>query len=104
MRAQEAFFVGIDNGNKRNFREVETFTQQVYAHKYIDHPGTEVIDNLNAIHCFHIAVNVGTLDIEFCKISSKLLSHTLCKRGDEGALTEVDTFLNFFDKVVDLSF
>ena len=103
MRAQEAFFVGIDNGNKRNFREVETFTQQVYAHKYIDHSGTEVIDNLNTIHCFHIAVNVSTLDIEFCKISRKLFSHTLGERSDEGALTEVDTFLNFFDKVVNLS-
>ena len=33
---QEAFFIGIENGDQRNFRQVEAFTQQVDSNDRIE--------------------------------------------------------------------
>ena len=36
LTAKEALFVGIQDGNQRNFRQVETLTQQIDAHNDIE--------------------------------------------------------------------
>ena len=33
---QETFLIGIQDGHERNFRQVETFAQQVYAHEHVE--------------------------------------------------------------------
>ena len=41
--AQEAFLVGIENGNKRDFRQVKTFAQKIHAYEHIELAHTQLV-------------------------------------------------------------
>ena len=43
-RAQEPFFVSIEHGDKRHFRQVQTFAQQIYADERLKVPLAQVAE------------------------------------------------------------
>ena len=50
MAAQESFLVGVEDGNQRYFRQVESLAQEVYADEDIIHAGAQSVENLYAVH------------------------------------------------------
>ena len=49
VTAQEALFISIQDGYKRNFRKVETLTQQVDAYQDIINASSQVVHDLHSI-------------------------------------------------------
>ena len=62
LTAKEALFVGIQDGNQRNFRQVETLTQQIDAHNDINGAHAQVFDNFHALKGVDLVVHVLGLD------------------------------------------
>ena len=59
MVAQEAFLVGIEDGNKRYFRQVQTLTQQVDAHQHIEFAATKIGKDLDTFERGDVGVHVA---------------------------------------------
>ena len=59
FRAQEAFFIGIQDRHQRNFRHIQTFTQQVDPHQHVKLAEAQVADNLHALHGVDVRVQVA---------------------------------------------
>ena len=103
MRAQEAFFVGIEDGNERHLGQVKALTQQVHAHEHVNHAQAQVVDNLDAVHGLHVAVHVGALDIDFRQVVVQFLGHALGEGGHEHALAILYAQLYLVDEVINLA-
>ena len=54
--AQEAFLVGIENRDQRDFRQVEPFAQQVHADERFELPLPQVAQQLDALEGIELAV------------------------------------------------
>ena len=56
LRAQKAFFVSVQDGDKRDLRQIDTFAQQVDADQHIESAQTQVAQDFNALHGVDVAV------------------------------------------------
>ena len=101
--AQEALLVGVEDGHERDFGQVEALAQQVHAHEHIDGAGAQVVDDLYAVECLHIAVHVGTAYVESGEVVGEFFGHALGEGGDQGALVTLDAQLYLLDEVIDLA-
>ena len=102
LRAQKALFVGIQNGHQRHLGDVQPLAQQVDAHQHIEHPQTQVADDLYALHRIHIRVQIAHLDAVFSQVLSELLGHALGQGGDEHALGLLHAQTDFLQHIVHL--
>ena len=64
LRAQEAFLVGIEDGDERDLRQVEAFAQQVDADEHVEHATPEVPQDLHALERLDVGVQVAHLHAE----------------------------------------
>ena len=48
-RAQETFLIRIQDGNQRDFRQVEPFAQQVDAHDHVEDTQAQVSQDTNSL-------------------------------------------------------
>ena len=63
-RAQEAFLVGVENGDQRHFGQVEPFAQQVDADQHVEHAAAQVAQDLDALERVDVRVQVADLDAQ----------------------------------------
>ncbi len=56
--AKESFLVGIENGYKRNFRQVESLAEKVYTDKYVVGSRTQSVENLDTVEGVDVAVYI----------------------------------------------
>ena len=56
LAAQKAFLVGIENRDQRNFRQVETFAQQVHADEGLELALPQVAQQLDALERIEFAM------------------------------------------------
>ena len=64
-RAQEAFFIGVENGDERDFRKVEAFAEQVDADQHVEGAHAEVPQNSDAVKRADLGMQVITLHADF---------------------------------------
>ena len=102
MAAQESFLVGVEDGNQRYFRQVESLAQEVYADEDIIHAGAQSVENLYAVHGLDVGVDVGRLYFHFGEVLVQFLRHALCEGCHQSALAAFDAGLYFLHEVVDL--
>ena len=100
VAAEESLLVGIEYGNERNLRQVESFAQQVYTHKHVVHTGTQVVHYLHAVERGYVAVYVVGTDVVVEKVFCKLLCHALGKGGYQHTLIVVASLQNLLQQVV----
>ena len=100
MGTKETFLVCIEDGNERDFGQVESFTQQIDTDKYIVNALAQVTHNLHTFQSVYVAVDIITLHVVVQQIFRQFFSHSFGEGGDEGTLVLLDAYLDFFHQVV----
>ena len=102
-RAQEAFFVGIENRHQRNFRQVQALAQQVDADQHVELAAAQIAQNLHALERLDLGVQVAALHADFGVILGQIFGHALGQRGHQHALAACHALANFVQQVVHLA-
>ena len=103
-RPQEAFFVGIENRDQRNFRQVESFAQQIDADQYIELTLAQVAQNLHPLQRLDLGVHVAALHADFGVVLGQIFGHALGQRRHQHALAFFHARANLVQQIVDLPF
>ena len=83
---RKPLLVGVQDGDEAHFWQVETFAQQVDAHEHVNLAGTELPENLDALHRDNIAMEIADFLVFIRKELRHILGHFFRERGDEHAL------------------
>ena len=102
-RAQEAFFVGVENRHQRNFRQIQSFAQQVDADQHVELALAQIAQNLDPLQRLDLRVHVAALHADFGVVFGQILGHALGQRGDQHALARAHARANLVQQIVDLS-
>ena len=103
FRAQEAFLVGVENGDERNLRNVETLAQQVDAHEHIEFAEAQIADDLHALHRVNIVVHVPHTNADAFEIRGEILRHLFRQGRDKHTVSVCCAQIDLRDKIVDLT-
>src|SRR5690606_29428646 len=99
---QEAFLVRIKDAHERDFRQIQSFSEQVDADHDVVHAEAQVSQDLHAVKRLNLAVKIVRLDAQLGQVIRQVFGHFLGERGDQGALTFVHCPPDFVHQVVDL--
>ena len=101
--SQEAFLVGVENGDQRDFGQVEALAQQVDADQHVELAAAQVAQDLDAVERAHFGVQIVALHADFGVILGQVLRHALGQRGDEHALVGLGALADLAQQVVHLA-
>ena len=102
LGAQEAFLVGVENGDQRAFGDVEALAQQVDADQHVEGAEPQVADDLDALQRLDVGMHVAHADAVLVHVFGQVLGHALGQRGDERAIASSATCAHLVEQVVDL--
>ena len=102
--AKETFLVCIEDGDKRDFRQVEAFPEQIHADQHIMLPQAKFAQNANAVERIDVAMDVSSLNAIAKQILRHFLGHSFRERDDQHTFLPFDAPLNLFHEVVHLIF
>ena len=86
LGAQEAFLVGVEDGDEAAFGNVEAFAQQVDADQHVEGAEAEVADDLDALQRVDVGVHVAHAHALLVQVFGEVLGHALGEHGDQGAV------------------
>ena len=86
LGAQEAFLVGVEDGDQRAFRDVEALAQQVDADQHVEGAEAEVADDLDALQRLDVGVHVADADAVLVQVFGEVLGHALGQHRDQRAV------------------
>ena len=104
LGAEEAFFVGVEDGYEGDFGKVEAFAEEVDADEDVVLAFAEVAEELDAFEGFDLGVHVAAADAYFGVVAGEVFGHALGEGGDEDALVFCGAVADFGEEVVDLAF
>ena len=104
MTSQEPFLVGVEYGDERHLRQVETLAKEVDAHQDIVHARPEIVHYLHPVESGHVAVYVVGLHVVVEQIFRQFLGHALRERGNQDALVLMAAREYLVEQVVYLVF
>ena len=84
--AQEALFVGVQDGDQRHFGQVQTLAQQVDAHHHVVDAQAQVAQDFDALQHLDLVVDVVGLDAHFFEVVGYLLGELGAQGRDQRAL------------------
>src|SRR5690242_13488948 len=100
--AEIAFLVGVEDGDKRDFGQVQPFAKQIDADEHVKFTAAQIAKNLDAVERLDFGVQIAAADTDFSEIFGKVFGHALCKRGDQHALAFLRANANLLKQVVHL--
>ena len=86
LGAQEAFLVGVEDGDQRAFGNVEPLAQQVDADQHVEGAEAQVADDLDALDRVDVGMHVAHAHAVLVQIFGQVLRHALGEHGDERAV------------------
>ena len=84
--AQEAFLVGVEDGDQRAFGNVEALAQEVDADQHVEGAEAEVADDLDALQRLDVGMHVADAHAVLVEIFGQVLGHALGQHGDQRAV------------------
>ena len=66
--AEIAFFVGVENRDERNFRQVEAFAEEIDADEDVEFAAAEIAKNFDALERFDFRVQVAAANADLGEI------------------------------------
>ena len=102
LAAQEAFLVGVENGDERAFGNIEALAQQVDADQHVEGAKAQVADDLDALDRVDVAVHVAHAHAVLVQVFRQVFRHALGQRGDERAIAVARHLAHLAEQVVDL--
>lgn len=103
FRAEEAFLVGVENGDEAAFGDVEAFAQEVDADEHVEGAEAEIAEDLDPLQRVDVGVHVADADALLMQIFGQVLGHALGQHGAERAVTLGRCFADLAEHVVDLA-
>ena len=103
LGAQKAFFIGIENGDQRTFRNIQAFAQQIDTDQNIKRAETQIADDFNALQRINIGMHIAHTQTLLMHIFGQIFGHFLGQRGHQNALAFLGQFMAFGDEIIDLS-
>ena len=79
-RAQEAFLVGVEDGDQRAFGNVEALAQQVDADQHVEGAEPQIADDLDALDGVDVGVHVAHAHALLVQVFGEVLGHALGQR------------------------
>ena len=104
LRTQEALLVCIQDRHKRNLWYIQTFSQQIDSHKYIENIQTHIPDNLRPFQRINIRMEIADTDPDLPHIIRKIFCHPLRQCRDQHLILLTDLLIHFAHQIIDLSF
>ena len=104
LRAEEAFFICVQNRNERHLRQIQTLAQEVDANEHVELCHAQIADDLHALHGSNIRVHIAHANSVFGEVFCQVLGHFFGQRGDQGPLALRGRGVDFADQIVDLPF
>src|SRR4051812_16123256 len=103
LAAQEAFLVGVEDGDERDLGEVEPLTEEVDADEHVELTEPKIADDLDALDRVDVGVQVPHAHAELEQIVGEVFRHLLRERGDEHTVATADAVVDLLEQVVDLA-
>ena len=103
-RAQEAFLVGVENGDERDFGQVEAFAEQIDTDEGVEFAFAQAGEELDALEGFDFRVHVTASDADLGVVAGEVFGHALGEGGDEHSFVAFGAVANLGEQVVDLAF
>ena len=101
--AQEAFLVGVEDGDEGDLGQVQALAQQVDADEHVEGTQAQLAQQLDAAQRVDVGVQVLDLDATLGQVGREFLGHLLGEGGDEDALVAFDAQTHLFEEIIDLS-
>ena len=92
---EEAFFIGIEDGNQRDFRHVQAFAQEVDADQDVEFADPQVADDLSPLDSSNIRMEVADADAHFFQIVRQIFGHLLGQRRDQDSFVLIGPLADF---------
>ena len=86
LAAEEAFLVGVEDGDERDFGQIEAFAEEVDADEDVELAAAEVAEDVDAVEGFDLGVQVAAADADLGVVVGEIFGHALGEGGDEDAL------------------
>ena len=103
FRAQEAFFVRVQNRHETAFGDVQALAQKVDADEHVERPKAQVAQDLDPFNRVDVGVHVAHADALFVQVFGQVFGHAFGQRRDERAHAHCVHLADFIQHVVDLS-
>ena len=101
--AQISLFVRIQNRHERDFRQIQTFAQQIDSDQHIKFAAPQIAQNLDTVQGLDFRVQVAALHADFRKILGQVFGHALRQGGHQHAFVFLGAHANFLQQVVHLA-
>ena len=75
LGAQEAFLVGVEDGDQAAFGDVEALAQQVDADQHVEGAEAQVADDLDALERVDVGVHVADAHALLVHVFGEVLGH-----------------------------
>ena len=102
VAAQEAFLVGVEDGDERDLGQVEALAQEVDADEHVVLAEPQLADDLDALERVDLGVQVARADARLDQVVGQVLGHLLRQRRDQHPLAGLLAQADLGQQVVDL--
>jgi hypothetical protein len=101
--AEVTFLVGVQDGDERDFREIEAFAEEVDTDEHVELAFAEGAEDFDPFDGVDFAVEVANVDADIAEVIGEFLGGAFGEGGDEDAFVLFDAFAGLLDEVVDLA-
>src|SRR3954469_17623864 len=100
--AEEAFLVGVEHGDERDLRDVETFAEQVDADQHVEEPAPQIANQGETFEGIDIGVQIPDPDAEVRVVLRQILGHALGQRRHQDTLALLGPLAYLLEQIVHL--
>ena len=101
--SEEAFFVGVEDGDEGDFGQVEAFAEQVDADENVVFAESELAEEFDALQGVDVGVEVADFNAGVEEVVGEVFGHFFGEGGDEDAFVFGGSGADFTNEVVDLA-
>ena len=87
VAAQKSFLVGVENRHQRDFRQVQSFAQQVDSDQHIELAEAQSAHDLHPLDRIDVGVHVAHANSHLLQVVGEIFRHALGQRRDEHPLS-----------------
>ena len=85
-RSQKAFLVGVENRHQRNFRQIQSFAQQVDADQHVELAAAQIAQNLDSLQRLDLGMQIAAPDADLGVVFRQVFGHALGQGRDQHPL------------------
>ena len=97
--AQKAFLVGVENGDQRDFGQVEALAQEVDADQHVELAQAQIAEQFDALEGVQIAVQPLAADVLLAEERRQVFGQPFGERGDQDPFTGGRSLADLFEQV-----